>query len=197
MFAITLGFAGGFTGGYFASKGDPFWTLSGGLAGVISVSAGADVYAPTSDYLISMFGGGLAVYAGGVIEKRWRVDDAVGAVAVHGVCGFFGIIAVGLFATGYPTGINNVSSSFGGQMMGLMTFLPLGFFGGYIPALILKKAGLLRVPPEVEMEGLDIAEFGADFFPEFAHPPEAIIMPDGTRVEAAPVLAEAYGQVRR
>ena len=170
MFAITIGFAGGFTGGYFASRGDPFWTLSGGLAGVISVSAGADVYAPTMDYLISMFGGGLAVYAGGVIEKRFRVDDAVGAVAVHGVCGFFGIIAVGLFATGYPTGINNVASSFGGQMMGLMTFLPLGFFGGYIPALILKKAGLLRVPPEVEMEGLDIAEFQRDFFPEFEHP---------------------------
>ena len=47
-FAITLGFAGGFTGGYFASRGDPFWTLSGGLAGVISVSAGADIYAPRS-----------------------------------------------------------------------------------------------------------------------------------------------------
>ena len=50
-FAITIGFAGGFTGGYFASRGDPFWTLSGGLAGVISVSAGADVYAPSLDYL--------------------------------------------------------------------------------------------------------------------------------------------------
>ena len=44
---ITMGFAGGFTGAYFAAKGDPFWTVSGGLAGVISVSAGADVYAPT------------------------------------------------------------------------------------------------------------------------------------------------------
>ena len=44
---ITMGFAGGFTGGYFASRGDPFWTISGGLAGVIGVSAGADVYAPT------------------------------------------------------------------------------------------------------------------------------------------------------
>ena len=44
---ITFGFAGGFTGGYFASRGDPFWTVSGGLAGVIGVSAGADVYAPT------------------------------------------------------------------------------------------------------------------------------------------------------
>ncbi len=88
MFAITIGFAGGFTGGYFASRGDPFWTLSGGLAGVISVSAGADVYAPSLDYLIAIFGGALAVFAGGIIEKRFRVDDAVGAVAVHGCCGF-------------------------------------------------------------------------------------------------------------
>ena len=44
---ITFGFAGGFTGAYFTSRGDPFWTVSGGLAGVIGVSAGADVYAPT------------------------------------------------------------------------------------------------------------------------------------------------------
>ena len=51
---ITMGFAGGFTGGYFASRGDPFWTISGGLAGVIGVSAGADVYAPTLAWLISM-----------------------------------------------------------------------------------------------------------------------------------------------
>src|SRR3954454_18687288 len=51
---ITMGFAGGFTGAYFAAKGDPFWTVSGGLAGVISVSAGADVFAPTLGYLIAM-----------------------------------------------------------------------------------------------------------------------------------------------
>ena len=49
---ITMGFAGGFTGAYFTSRGDPFWTVSGGLAGVISVSAGADVYAPTLGYLL-------------------------------------------------------------------------------------------------------------------------------------------------
>src|SRR3954463_6691129 len=196
-FAITIGFARGFTGGYFPSRGDPFWTLSGGLAGVISVSAGADVYAPSLVYLIAMSGGALAVFAGGIIEKRFRVDDAVGAVAVHGCCGFYGIIAVGLFASGYPTGINNVPSSFGGQMMGLMTFLPLGFFGGYIPALLLKKAGLLRVPPEVELEGLDIAEFQQDFFPEFEHQAETVIMPDGDEVESAAVLIEAYGQVKR
>ena len=197
FFAITVGFAGGFTGGYFASKGDPFWTLSGGLAGVISVSAGADVYSPSLDYLISMFGGGTAVFVGHFIERKMRVDDAVGAVAVHGYSGFWGIIAVGLFASGYPTGVNNVPSSMGGQLMGLMTFLPLGFFGGYIPALLLRKAGLLRVPLEVELEGLDIAEFETDFYPEFERPSEPIILPNGDEVDAAPVLLEAYNQVRR
>src|SRR3954452_1499337 len=196
FFAITIGFAGGFTGGYFASKGDPFWTLSGGLAGVITVSAGADVYAPSLDYLLSIFGGGTAVFVGNFIERKMRVDDAVGAVAVHGYSGFLGIVMVGIFATGYPTGINNVPSSFGGQMMGLMTFLPLGFFGGYIPALLLKKAGLLRVPPEVELPGLDICDFQQDFFPEFEHQAETVIMPDGEEVESGPVLIEAYGQVK-
>ena len=127
---ITFGFAGGFTGGWFASKGDPFWTLSGGLAGVISVSAGADVYHPSLAYLLSFSGGCVAVWAGGFIEKRLRVDDAVGAVAVHGVCGFYGVFLVGIFAGGYPTGINNIDSSFGGQLMGIMTFLPLAFLPG-------------------------------------------------------------------
>src|SRR3954469_15269819 len=196
FFAITIGFAGGFTGGYFASKGDPFWTLSGGLAGVITVSAGADVYAPSLDYLLSIFGGGTAVFVGNFIERKMRVDDAVGAVAVHGYSGFLGIVMVGIFATGYPTGINNVPSSFGGQMMGLMPFLPLGFFGGYIPAWLLKKAGLLRVPLEVELEGLDIAEYGTDFYPEFSKPPEPFVLPSGEEVDAAPVLLEAYQQVQ-
>jgi hypothetical protein len=82
-------------------------------------------------------------------------------------------------------------------MMGLMTFLPLGFFGGYIPALILRKAGLLRVPLEVELEGLDIAEFETDFYPEFERPSEPVILPNGDEVDSAPILLEAYHQVRR
>jgi hypothetical protein len=73
-----------------------------------------------------------------------------------------------------------------------MVFLPLGFFGGYIPSWIMKKVNLLRVPPEVELEGLDHAEFQADFYPEFARPPEVIIEPDGTEVPSAPILLEGY-----
>ncbi len=189
---ITIGFAGGFTGGWFASKGDPFWTLSGGLAGVISVSAGADIYHPSLAYLLSFSGALLAVWAGGYIEKKLRVDDAVGAVAVHGVCGFYGVLLVGIFAGGFPTGLNSVPSSFGGQLMGMLAFFPLAFLPGYLASWVLKKLNLLRVPPEVELEGLDMAEFQQDFYPEFERQPEVVILPSGEEVEAAPILLEGY-----
>ena len=189
---ITFGFAGGFTGGWFASKGDPFWTLSGGLAGVISVSAGADVYHPSLAYLLSFTGGAIAVWVGNYIERSLRVDDAVGAVAVHGFCGFYGVFLVGIFCGGYPTGINNIPVSFGGQLMGMMAFLPLAFLPGFCLSWILKKLNLLRVPAEVELEGLDLAEFGQDFYPEFERAPEVVVMPDGQEIESGDILLEAY-----
>ncbi len=193
---ITFGFAGGFTGGYFASRGDPFWTVSGGLAGVISVSAGADVYAPTLGYLIAMASAAMVVYAGNWIEKTMRVDDCVGAVAVHGVAGFLGIIWVGVFAAGYPTGINNVDSSIGGQMIGVATFLPLGFLTGYAASWVMKKLNILRVPPEVELMGLDVAEYDPNLYlPEVATPGEMIVEPDGTQVLSEPVLRTARDEV--
>ena len=120
---------------------------------MIGVSAGADVYAPTLGYLIAMLTAVMVVYVGGWIETKMRVDDAVGAVAVHGVSGFLGILWVGIFAAGYPTGLNNVESGIGGQLMGLATFLPLGFLSGWVISFVLKKLNLLRVPIEVETRG--------------------------------------------
>ena len=109
---------------------------------------------------------------GGWIETKMRVDDVVGAVAVHGFAGFLGILWVGVFAAGYPTGVNNVESSIGGQLMGLATFLPLGFLSGWFASWLLKKLNLLRVPPEVEIDGLDQAEYEPDIHvPEFAAGP--------------------------
>jgi ammonium transporter, Amt family len=193
---ITFGFAGGFTGGYFASRGDPFWTVSGGLAGVISVSAGADVYAPTLGYLIAMASAALTVYAGSFIEQKMRVDDVVGAVAVHGVAGFLGVFWVGVFAAGYPTGINNIDSSIGGQLLGIATFLPLGFLSGYVASFVLKKLNILRVPPEVELMGLDVAEYEPNLYlPEVAVVDEQLVEPDGTPVEAKIVLKNARDEV--
>src|SRR5919197_788773 len=139
-------------------------------------------------YLSSMLTAVLVVYAGGWIETKMRVDDAVGAVAVHGVSGFLGIFWVGIFAAGYPTGLNNVESSIGGQLMGAITFLPLGFLSGYVAAWVLKKLNVLRVPLEVELEGLDMAEYETDFYPEHARAAETIIEPDGTVVPSAAVI---------
>jgi ammonium transporter, Amt family len=195
---ITFGFAGGFTGGYFAARGDPFWTVSGGLAGVIGVSAGADVYAPTLAYLLAMATAALVVWAGAWIEKKMRVDDVVGAVAVHGVAGFLGMLWVGVFAAGYPTGLNNVDSSIGGQLMGMATFLPLGFLTGWFASFVLRKLNLLRVPPEVELEGLDPAEYSPDIYlPENARAGEMVLEPDGTAVPVDGVLPGAAREVLR
>ena len=177
---ITIGFAGGFTGGWFASKGDPFWTLSGGLAGVIAVSAGADVYHPSLAYLLSFSGAIVAVWAGKFIEKRLRLDDAVGAVAVHGVCGFYGVLLVGIFAGGYPTGINNIETSLGGQLMGIMAFIPLAFLPGYFASLALKKLEpSARAARRSSSRASTWPSSSQDFFPEFDRFAERIVSPDG------------------
>jgi Amt family ammonium transporter len=193
---ITFGFAGGFTGGYFASRGDPFWTVSGGLAGVIGVSAGADIYAPTLGYLLAAATAALAYWSGKWIEQKMRVDDVVGAIAVHGVAGFLGVLWVGIFAAGYPTGLNNVDSNIGGQLIGMATFLPLGFLSAWVAAFVLRKLNLLRVPPEVELEGLDTAEYEPDYYlPESAAVGERVVEPDGQPVDSEPVLTGAAKDV--
>ena len=193
---ITMGFAGGFTGGYFASRGDPFWIVSGGLAGVISVSAGADVYSPTLAYLIAMASAFMVPTIGNFIEVKMRVDDPVGAVAVHGSMGFLALFWVGIFAAGYPTGVNNVDSSIWGQLVGVATFLPLGFLSGWASSWVLKKLNVLRVPPEVELMGLDVAEYEPlMYLPEVASAPEVLVEPDGTIVPAEPILLAEEARV--
>ena len=190
---ITFGFAGGFTGGWFASKGDPFWTLSGGLAGVISVSAGADVYHPSLAYLLSISGGcspsGSAMHREEPSDRRRRRRGR-GARLLRLLRGLPRRDLRGRL----PDRHQQHPGSFGGQLMGMMAFLPLAFLPGYFLSWILKKFNLLRVPPEVELEGLDLAEFGQDFYPEFERVPEVIVMPDGDEVDAAGVLLEAYRQ---
>jgi hypothetical protein len=80
----------------------------------------------------------------------------------------------------------------------MATFLPLGFLSGWVASLILKKLNLLRVPPEVELAGLDVAEYTEDLYmPDHARAAEMIIEPDGTLVVAEVVVAEADREVVR
>ena len=199
-FTITVGFAGGFAGGYYFSKADPFWTISGGLAGVVAVSAGADIYSPNLVFLLAFFSAGLCYYIAGWLESKARIDDAVGAVAVHGVMGMWGVIAVGIFASGYPTGAGNnfagVETTILGQLVGAAAIFALSFISGYGAAWILKKLNILRVAPEVELEGLDLGEYGYDFLPEHGWAAEQIIEADGSRVPAEPVLRQAWRDIK-
>jgi ammonia channel protein AmtB len=109
-----------------------------------------------------------------------------------------GVLWVGIFAAGYPTGLNNVDTSIGGQLIGIATFLPLGFLSGWVASFILKKLNLLRVPPEVELEGLDVSEYEEDLYmPETARFGEMIVEPDGTLVPSERILLEADREVVR
>ncbi len=154
-----MGFAGGAMGAFIMSRGEPYWTISGGLAGMISIASGVDVYHPGLGYLIGFAGGMIAVRLGNFLERR-GIDDAVGAIAVHGGAGLWSMLAMGLFASGYPQ--HGLKTSLGGQLLGMLVMAALGFIPGYLLSLILKLTGRLRVSREDELTGLDIAELGIE-----------------------------------
>ncbi len=158
-FTVTMGFAGGTMGAFLASRGEPYWTISGGLAGMISIASGVDVYHPGLGYLIGFAGGMIAVTLGNFLERK-GIDDAVGAVAVHGGCGVWSMLAMGIFAAGYPQ--HAMFTSLSGQLLGIAVMASLGFVPGYVLSLLLKMKNLLRVSEEDELLGLDIAELGIE-----------------------------------
>ncbi len=164
-FNTLMGLAGGIIGAYLASRGEPFWTISGGLAGVISVAAGMDLYHPALAFMIAIVGGLMIPFLGKLIEK-FQIDDVVGAVTVHGGCGLWSLVASGIFLGGYPNleGIPDVT--LWGQLLGALVFIALGFIPGFAISWGLKKAKMLRIPEAVELEGLDLHEVPALPYPE-------------------------------
>jgi len=160
--AITVNFlmslAAGLLAGYIVSKGDPFWTYSSGLAGIIAASAGNDLYHPIQASVIAVLGVVFMYNMHNWVERRFKVDDAVGAVAVHGYAGFFGVFIAGFVLWGYPASPSyDAAVTPWGQLIGaVIMFGVLGFLPGFITAKILNGVGLLRVPPEIELAGLDV-----------------------------------------
>ena len=161
--AITFNFlmslSGGLMAGYVVSKGDPFWTYSLGLAGVIAASAGNDLYHPTQAMFIAAFGAYIVYKLHYWVERTFKIDDAVGAVAVHGYAGFYGVVIAGFMLWGYPSSPNPDFATISpwGQFMGaIIMFFVLGFIPGLVITSVLKMLGVLRIPIEIELAGLDI-----------------------------------------
>jgi ammonia channel protein AmtB len=162
--AITVNFlmslSGGLLVGYMVSKGDAFWTYSSGLAGIIAASAGNDLYHPIQAMVIAGLGVVFMYKLHYYVERKFKIDDAVGAVAVHGYAGFFGVVIAGFVLWGYPSSPDPSYANINpvGQFIGaIIMFGLLGFLPGWITAKILNSFGLLRIPREIEIMGMDTA----------------------------------------
>ena len=165
-FNFLMSLSGGLLAGYWVSKGDAFWTYSLGLAGIICASAGNDLYHPLQAMLIAMVGAYIAYKLHYWVENKFKIDDAVGAVAVHGYAGVAGLIICGFVLWGYPSSAYSVGEMWNGSnyapinplgmfLGAIIMFGVLGFFPGYVLAKILNGAGKLRIPREVELAGMD------------------------------------------
>ncbi len=169
-FNILMGFAGGAIAAWVMTH-DPFWMMSGALGGIISVAGGLDLYWPPMAFVIAAVGGVIMPIVARYVEKM-QIDDAVGAVALHGVVGLWGVVAVGIFAAGYPalTSEGAPTISFFGQLTGGLVLAVLGFVPGYVVSLLLRQIGMLRVPKEAEILGLDKVKVPVEAYPEFLIP---------------------------
>ena len=163
--AITFNFlmslSGGLMAAYIVSKGDPFWTFSGGLAGIITASAGNDLYHPIQAMLVAAIGVVIVYRLHFWVERKFKIDDAVGAVAVHGYSGVVGLIIAGFVLWGAPSSPYDGYAAVNplGQLIGaVIMFGLLGLLPGRGPAKIQQAAGVLRIPREVELQGLDFSE---------------------------------------
>jgi ammonium transporter, Amt family len=133
--------------------------INGALAGLVAITAGTAYVSPLSAVIIGAIAGVLVVLAVAFFDMI-KADDPVGAIAVHGVCGSFGTIAVGIF---HQTDGLIATGSFhllGVQAIGLLAVSVWAFGSTYGTFYALKKIVGIRVPVEEETEGLDMSEHG-------------------------------------
>lgn len=159
-------------------KYDVGMALNGALAGLVAITAPCAWVNATSAVIIGAIAGGLVIASVLFLENR-GLDDPVGAVSVHGTCGIWGLIAVGLFADGtygnYSTEPPFVKGLFFGggvdqliaQLIGAGALILWAFVTGYVVFKVMDAAFGIRVSPKEEIQGLDIIEHGTPAYPEF------------------------------
>ncbi|MBD3863047.1 MAG: Amt family ammonium transporter [Olleya marilimosa] len=134
--------------------------LNGILGGLVGITAGADQMSPTDAIIIGAVAGAIIVFAVSLID-RLKLDDPVGAIAVHLVCGIWGTLAVGLFGE-LASGAQFVS-----QLIGVVSYAVLCIVSSFLIIYTLKKTVGIRVSEKEELEGLDAHEHGMDAYPDF------------------------------
>ncbi|MDX1544561.1 MAG: ammonium transporter [Christiangramia sp.] len=134
--------------------------LNGILGGLVGITAGADQMSPTDAVLIGAIAGSIVVFGVALID-RIRLDDPVGAVAVHLICGIWGTLAVGIF--GNLAGFDQFIT----QLIGVACYGAICIVGSFLIFYLMKVTIGIRVSAKEETEGLDIYEHGMDAYPDF------------------------------
>ncbi|MBT3202106.1 MAG: ammonium transporter [Phycisphaerales bacterium] len=159
-----------------SGKPDGSMTLNGALAGLVAITAGCYTVTPGASMLIGLLAGVLVYLSVLFIDSVLKIDDPVGAVSVHGVCGAWGTLACGLFNAEKTLGIGDSSSGlfYGGgasQLLTQLTGVGVAFawaFGlGLVMFMVIKKTIGLRASREEELRGLDVSEHGMEAYAGF------------------------------
>ncbi len=134
--------------------------LNGALAGLVAITAGCDAVSPGGALIIGLMAGVLVVLSVELFDKILKIDDPVGAISVHGICGAFGTIMVGFFSTS-----QGLLYGFGGslvvsQLIGVLSIAAWAIGSSFILFKVLRITNGLRVPKRIEEEGLDVYEHG-------------------------------------
>ncbi|WP_047550818.1 ammonium transporter [Psychroserpens sp. Hel_I_66] len=134
--------------------------LNGILGGLVGITAGADQMSPTDAIMIGSIAGTIIVFGISLIDKL-KLDDPVGAIAVHLICGIWGTLAVGIF--GGLAGVDQFIT----QLVGVGSIAVFCMVSAFIILFTLKKTVGIRVSEREELEGLDAHEHGMDAYPDF------------------------------
>ncbi|KMJ57851.1 ammonium transporter [Bacillus sp. LL01] len=143
---------------------DPSLTLNGALAGLVGITAGTGDVSPIGAIIIGLIAGVLLVEAVTFIDRKLKLDDPVGAIAVHGVCGIWGTLAVGLFSTSSGLFYGGGITQLGIQAIGVIAVTAWTIGSVSVFLFIVTKFTSIRVTKEEEISGLDFAEHGSSAY---------------------------------
>ena len=150
-------------------KADIEMAANGALAGLVGITAGCAYVDTWGAVIIGLIAGVIMIFGVSFVRNVLKTDDPVGAVTVHGICGAWGLLAVGIFATGHNgvTGlvVGNVTQIVP-QIVGILAAIVWGFGAGYILFKVLDLTMGLRVDEQEEEDGLDEHEHGTVAYPQ-------------------------------
>lgn len=157
-----------------SGKADILMACNGALAGLVGVTAPVAFIDPWAAVVIGALAAPIMMASVAVIEKVFKIDDPVGAVSVHGTCGLWGLLALGIFANGN----NDVTGLIGGnaallipQLISMAVVLAWALATGFLMFFVLKVTMGVRLSPEEEEMGIDASEHGIIAYPEEAAAP--------------------------